>query len=132
MVQFLLQKRLPEPRNRLRTKNPRSKALLNSGQQKAAFHGCLLFCSIRIGRCVQKLLYKSKVLNREAREEIAKDAKKTYECSGLFSKTLEGGKILKRRERREWPERTRRSRAVAFAAVAFARIGTRLQACRKA
>lgn len=41
-------------------------------------------------RCVQKQLYQNKVLNREGRKEIAKDAKKTYECSGLFGKTLEG------------------------------------------
>src|SRR5579864_3393176 len=128
-----LPKRLREQRSPLPIRSPRNRALGKSVQRrKAAFGGCLLFCSIRIGRCVQKLLYKSKVLNREKRKEIAKDAKKTYECSGLFSKTLEGGKILKRRERRERPERTRRSRAVAFAAVAFARIGTRLQACRKA
>ena len=61
-----------------------------------------------------ELLYKSKVLNREARKEIAKDAKKTYERSGLFGKTLEGGKILKRRERRERPQRTQRSRGCCF------------------
>jgi hypothetical protein len=95
---------------------------LNSGQQKAAFHGCLLLLHKNC-QCVQKLLYKSKVLNREARKEIAKDAKKTYECSGLFGKTLEGGKILKRSGRREYR---------GGGAVAFARIGARLPACRKA
>src|ERR1700757_1803674 len=121
-----LPKRLREPRSRLRAKSPLSRAPLNSGQQKAAFHGCLLFCSIRIGRCVQRLLYKSKVLNREARKEIAKDAKKTYECSGLFGKTLEGGKILKRAA----AENGRRE--YRGGGVAFARIGARLQACRKA
>ena len=36
------------------------------------------------------MLYQSKVSNREGRKEITKDAKKTYECSGLFEKTLEG------------------------------------------
>src|ERR1700757_5431031 len=109
-----LPKRLREPRSRLRAKSPLSRAPLNSGQQKAAFHGCLLFCSIRIGRCVQRLLYKSKVLNREARKEIAKDAKKTYECFGLFGKTLEGGKILKRSGRRERPPRIQRRRGCCF------------------
>jgi hypothetical protein len=67
-----------------------------------------------MGSCVQKLLYKSKVLNREARKEIAKDAKKTYECSGLFGKTLEGGKILKRSGRRERPPGIQRRRDCCF------------------
>src|SRR5437588_4223182 len=127
-----LPKRLREQRSQLRAKSPLSRAPLNSGQRKAAFHGCLLFCSIRIGRCVQKLLYKSKVLKREARKEIAKDAKKTYERSGLFGKTLEGGKILKRRERRERPQRTQRSRGCCFCRCCFWSYRARLQACRKA
>jgi len=55
----------------------------------------------------ENCVIRAKVLNHEARKEIAKDAKKTYECSGLFRKTLEGGKILKRRERRERPQRSR-------------------------
>lgn len=35
----------------------------------------------------------SKVLNREGHKEIVKHAKKTYERSGLFGKTLAGGRI---------------------------------------
>jgi len=62
----------------------------------------------------ENCVIRAKVLNHEARKEIAKDAKKTYECSGLFGKTLEGGKILKRRERRERPQRTQRSRGCCF------------------
>jgi hypothetical protein len=49
-------------------------------------------------------LGKSKILNREGRKEIAKDAKKNYECSGAFREESGGRQNLK-------TQRTRRTAA---------------------
>jgi hypothetical protein len=46
----------------------------------------------------QKLLGKSKILNREGRKEIAKNAKKNYECSGAFREDAGDSPQLVQRE----------------------------------